>query len=144
MTISDNYCGTATATATAGGLGNAGGSVTMKNTILANNVSDYSPDCANGFISDGFNLVLDDSGCTITGILDTIIGQDPMLAPLVDVGGISWAHPLYRNSPGIDDGPSSCIYVDQRQLGRPKDGNMDGIHTCDIGAYEAYICIFHH
>jgi hypothetical protein len=88
------------------------------------------------------NLVLDDSGCTITGVADTIIGQDPMLVPLVDVGGIGWVHPLYLGSPAIDAGPNTYVYTDQRHVGRLKDGNGDGSAACDIGAYEAYLWRF--
>lgn len=143
-TVAFNSTGNSSGTAYSigGGIGNAGGSVIMRNTILASNEADYSPECANTIISDGYNLVKDNSGCTITGIPDTIIDQDPMLAPLADVGGTGWMHPLYHGSPAIDAGPNTCIYIDQRHLGRPKDGNGDGSATCDIGAYEAYIWRF--
>ncbi|MBN2257308.1 MAG: hypothetical protein JW704_05740 [Anaerolineaceae bacterium] len=40
----------------------------MENTILADNTALYDLDCSEGFISAGYNLVEDDTGCIITGI----------------------------------------------------------------------------
>jgi hypothetical protein len=143
-TIAYNWTGNSSGSAysTGGGLGNAGGSASIENTILANNEADYGPECYVSITSIGYNLVLDDSGCTISGVSDTIIGQDPLLGPLTDAGGRGWVHPLRLGSPAIDAGPNTCLSHDQRHLLRPKDGNGDGTATCDIGAYEAYKWVF--
>lgn len=143
-TIVNNWTGRSggTGSSSGGGISVDSTDTTLKNTIVANNSAEESPDCDGGFISTGFNLVEDDDGCAITGAADTIIGQDPMLAPITDVGATGWMHRLYLNSPAIDAGPNTCLSHDQRHLLRPKDGNGDGTATCDIGAYEAYIWLF--
>ena len=73
-----------------------------------------------------------DNGCCST----------PLLGPLADLGGVGWMHHLRLSSSAIDAGLADCAYFDQRDLFRPRDGDMGGRAACDIGAYEAYLWKF--
>ncbi len=144
-TIANNYTGYSSGSGASegGGLVNWGGSATLVNTILADNLANDFWDCSGAFVSNGYNLVEDHSGCTITGDTATnIYDQDPRLAPLGVVDNWNYMHRLLLDSPAIDAGPNTCNYLDQRHLLRPKDGNHDGTSACDIGAYEAYLWQF--
>lgn len=142
-TIADNGTGRSSGSGYTygGGIEVDSSDTTIKNTIIANNDADESPDCDSGFISTGFNLVENDEGCTITGIDDTL-HEDPMLAPLADLGVEGWIHALLPGSPAIDAGPAVCLSSDQRHQSRPVDGDRDGTRTCDIGAYEILLSDF--
>jgi hypothetical protein len=119
------------------------GSVSVLNTIFADNTAVHGSDCIGTLISNDYLLMESTGYCTITGTIDhNIYGQDPLLGALVDLGGVGWVHPLRLGSPAIDTGPNTCLSHDQRHLQRPKDGNGDGSVTCDIGAYEAYLWAF--
>jgi hypothetical protein len=145
-TIASNYTGypSGSGGSTGGGFANFwGGSATIGNTILADNFAINAWDCSGDFVSNGYNLVEDHSGCTITGDTTTnITDQDPKLAPLGVVDNWNYMHRLLLGSPAIDAGPNTCNYIDQRHLGRPKDGDGDGTATCDMGAYESYLWQF--
>ena len=144
-TIAFNRCGYSSGTGEShgGGLVLFDGTATIRNTIIANNVADYSVDCSgSNIISDGHNLIESADGCTPSGIGDTIFGQDPALGPLEIVSNWNYMHKLMLGSPAIDAGPNSCGTPDQRHVLRPKDGDMDGTASCDIGAYEVYIWRF--
>ncbi len=107
-----------------------GGSVQLKNTLIANNR------CSGTITSLGHNL---DSGntCGFTGPGD-LTNTDPKLGPLASNGGPTQTHALLPGSPAIDAGTNTgCPATDQRGVARPQDGNLDGSPTCDIGAYEA-------
>jgi hypothetical protein len=143
-TIAFNSTGisTGSGSASGGGLMNEEGSVTIRNSILADNDADYAWDCGGGFISSGFNLVESITGCTITGSTDTLTGQDPLLATIADIGAYGYMHGLLPGSPAIDAGPGTCLMTDQRLKSRPVDGNRDGTIACDIGAYEVILTDF--
>jgi hypothetical protein len=113
--------------------------VTITNTILAYNSDDdgSSPNCYGEITSGDYNLVQDDTGCTLTGTLTHVItGTDPLLEPLADNGGDIWTHLLLPGSPALDQIPDSTngcgtsITEDQRGVARPQNG------ACDIGAVE--------
>jgi hypothetical protein len=108
--------------------------MTIKNTILAGNMDTQgSPDCYGGVGSEGYTLVGDISGCSLSTGPGDLINVDAMLFPLV--GSPSY-HPLLRSSPAIDAGdPAGC----RDHLGNPLDTDQRGIARvgrCDIGSYE--------
>lgn len=76
LTIDDNV-----AVGSGGGIDIASGAVKITNTIVAlNGAASSGHDCAGGFSSQGFNLIFDTSGCSISGqTLTNIVGLDPKL-----------------------------------------------------------------
>jgi CSLREA domain-containing protein len=129
------------------------GTVTLQNTILANNshrillLPTFAPDdCKGTLISADYNLVEELDGCTLTGTTtNTWTGIDPLLGPLADNGGAAPTHALMPGSPAIERGnPGGCknhlngdLLTDQRGFRRPADGDQNGWAVCDIGAFEA-------
>ena len=123
-----------------------GGTVTVRNSILAmNTATGDTPDCFGPFISGGFNLVGDRTNSFGWGAPGDLIGTsagpiNPMLGPLQDNGGYTWTMAPLNDSPVIDRGHSSGATVDQRGLNRPFDQpqvpNAIGGDAADIGAFE--------
>lgn len=60
---------------------------------------------------------------------------DPLLLPLADNGGMVETCALSSGSPAIDQGVSSTSAMDARGISY-RDGDLDGVVTPDIGAYE--------
>ncbi|MGH2685111.1 MAG: choice-of-anchor Q domain-containing protein, partial [Actinomycetota bacterium] len=133
-----------------GGIARFGGTVTIRNTIIAGN-DDQSPpgsqpdDCFGTVVSEGHNLIGNGEGCTVTPTTGDQIGTaaapiDPKLGSIADNGGPTPTHALLPGSTAIDGGESvtprsggaGCDSADQR--GAPRTG------TCDIGAYELVLC----
>lgn len=117
-----------------GGIGSFTGTVTVGNTIVANN---SSPNCNTIAAVDsmGHNLESDDT-CDFDQSSD-LINTDPFLGPLQDNDGLTRTHALLPGSPAIDAGTNDgCPSTDQRSVPRPVDGNLDDRAICDIGAYE--------
>jgi hypothetical protein len=113
-----------------------GGSV-LRNTIIAGNYAQSSPDVSGTFSSQGHNLIGDSSGGT--GFTDTdLLGTsdnplDPVLGPLQDNGGPTQTMALLPGSPAIDAGDNTdAPDWDQRGPGYPR--IVNGI--IDIGAFE--------
>ncbi len=121
---------------TAGGIGGGllsespdGASYTLRNSIVANNMAATGADCAGMIQSDGFNLLEDTAGCTISGVTDSnITGLDPMLFGLADNGGPTRTHLPRPGSPVVDAGQSN-YEVDQRDFVR-------AVGQHDIGSIE--------
>ena len=138
VTITNTTITGNTAVASDGGI--FGEQVSLRNTIIAgNSAGTGNPDCGGTLISQGYNLVQDTSGCTITGDLTgNITGQDPLLGPLQNNGGPTFTHALLSGSPAIDTGDDSVVgsplflTTDQRGAGFRR---LYGAHV-DIGAYE--------
>ncbi|MCS6909618.1 MAG: hypothetical protein NZM11_03495, partial [Anaerolineales bacterium] len=126
-----------------GGIYIAGGTVTLRNTIVANSTN--GGDCVNsgGTLDSANNNLIegtDADACDLTdGMNGNIIGQDPHLGPLT--GNPAYL-PLNFGSPAIDRGDNATCAAppvnNQSQNGviRPQDGDLDGMAVCDIGAYE--------
>lgn len=116
-----------------GGIDNAGGSVTLADTIVADNTSNSGPgrsssDVQGMFQSNGYNLIQNPSGGTFTGNTGTnLYNVDPLLPPNSDI--------LQVDSVAVDAGDpnyvaSGMTATDVRGLPRIANGRVD------IGAYE--------
>ena len=118
------------------GIANLGGTVQVRNTIVARNTFFYNEgtiesDCG-GITSLGHNLF--GSGCSP---LASDLTGDPGLDAGQDDGTPGNSHyPLLQTSQAVDAGdPVSCTLTDQ--LGHSRiDGDRDGVVVCDIGAIE--------
>lgn len=120
VTISGNTTITGTA-----GLSNSGGTITLKNTIVANNPGG---DCAGTITSNGYNLA-GDASCGLGGAGDQN-NVNPLLDLLGNYGGPTDTFRLLSGSPAIDAVAAGCPppATDQR-------GNARAA-PCDVGAYE--------
>jgi hypothetical protein len=100
-----------------------------QNCIIAGNATN---DFSGVLTSEGYNLIQNTNGCTITNNpTGNIYGADPLLGPLKDNGGPTWTHALLPGSPAIDQGTAGGLTADQRGVPRP---NAAGYS--DIGAFE--------
>ncbi len=123
-----------------GGVYNNGVTVNAFSTIIAKNVAFGGPDFSGTMTSNGFNLIGNTSGMSITG--DTNANQlniDPLLGPLQNNGGATLTRAPLSGSPAIDKG-SSIRSVDQRGFARISDfpdiPNAANGNGSDIGALE--------
>lgn len=120
---------------------------TIKDTIIAGNIDTggEAPDCFLEVISQGYNLIQDTTGCTITADTFTnVTGEDPLLVALANNGGSTQTHALQSGSPAIDAAtPAGCTDtlgnpLMQDQRGFPRPIPVGG--RCDIGAVEFGRC----
>jgi CSLREA domain-containing protein len=123
-----------------GGIANAGGAVSIHNSIIAQNtasVAAIGPDCLGNINSYGYNLIGVTNDCTLVGAVNhDLYNQPPWLAPLADNGGPTLTHALLPQSPALNAG--SCTALDgtpitEDQRGEPRPQG----EGCDIGAYES-------
>jgi CSLREA domain-containing protein len=121
-----------------GGIFRSGGTVNFKNTLIGRNADNSAPpkrpDCWGTLISQGYNLIQNTTGCTISGdTTGNLTGVNPNLEDLQNNGGTTPTHELLVGSPAIDAGnpaAGSCAATDQRGISRPQGTR------CDIGAFE--------
>ncbi|MDY0042826.1 MAG: choice-of-anchor Q domain-containing protein, partial [Desulforhabdus sp.] len=119
------------------GMYNGGEFIQKSKPICTNVIIAYSyggRDCF-GTLHTGsyYNLIQNEANsCGLAdGAQGNIIGQDPLLGPLVNNGGFTLTHALLTDSPAIDTGsPYDYPATDQRDAARPQGAR------CDIGAYE--------
>ena len=135
------------------GLLSAGGSVSLANSIIAENHTvgggnnNSLPDCGGTLTLGGHNLIGNATGCGISAGTGDLLGSNvapinPKLGPLTINGGPTLTHTLLAGSPAIDagspaapgSGGSACEATDQRGDVRPFLGATS--LTCDIGAVE--------
>jgi len=127
-TISGNHYGIA---------GTYGYSVTLQNSIIANN---SGGNCGGTMTSNGYNLSSDGT-CNFTGPGD-MNDTHPKLGTFGNHGGPTQTISLREGSPAIDAGnPNGCtdgngnlLKTDQR--GEPRPGKYKVDKRCDMGAYE--------
>jgi uncharacterized repeat protein (TIGR01451 family) len=131
------------------GLNMVGGSATLKNTLLANNLGGgVSANCGmvgSGtlpVVSGGGNLATDGT-CNLTLASDQQNVADALIGPLAlndnTLNG-TLTHALLTGSPAVDKGVTDgCPSGDQRGSVRPFDALVIGTKVCDIGAYEVWI-----
>jgi hypothetical protein len=123
-----------------GGLENVSATVTIGNTIVAQNTATASaPDASGSFASQGNNLVGATDGSSgwlssdLTGT--TLQLLNPLLAPLNNYGGSTQTMALLPGSPAIDAGNNALVppgvTTDQRGFDRIVNGIVD------IGAFES-------
>jgi len=131
-----------TITSNSGGISQEAVSLTIQNTICADN---FGWDCLAvaiaPIVSNDYNLIGTSHGFPITGATQhNIYGHPPLLGPLADLGGPTPTHALRFDSPALDAGSSSGLSTDQRGFSRPIDSpdvaNAEGGDGSDIGAYE--------
>ncbi|REJ75567.1 MAG: hypothetical protein DWQ47_08845 [Acidobacteria bacterium] len=125
-----------------GGIFVSSGSVSLENTIIANNSGGAGgPDIWRTVNSLGYNLVSNSSGMTMAGATASDqLDVDPLLDPagLANNQGNNLTVALLPGSPAIDTGNSLSL-EDQRGLIRPVDegDTPDGSgNLADIGAFE--------
>jgi hypothetical protein len=132
--------------ATGGSFNNqASGTVNIRNTVVAGNVSDFAgPDVFGTFVSQGHNLIgktNDSSGWTSTDLRGSVATPlNALLGPLQNNGGPTLTMAQLSGSPTLDAGVSGGLVVDQRGKARPFDNpgipNAAGGDGSDIGAVE--------
>lgn len=113
-----------------GGILVSNGSVTLYDSLVAQNPPGDFLVAAGSVIDGGHNLNSDNSiNLTGPGSLNRV---DPFLGPLANHGGLTPTMALLPGSPAIDAGdPAFCLSTDQRGVARPIGA------ACDIGAFEA-------
>lgn len=136
---------TTTASAGGGGINSVSTRFTVRNSLIAGNTDAgaASPDCVGNFISQGYNLLGDATGCSFTATTGDQMGSasapiDPRLDPLADNGGSTFTQALRADSPALNagnplppgSGGAACEALDQRGVDRSL--NL----RCDIGASE--------
>jgi len=134
--------------AAGGGIWN-GGTVNVKNTIIAQNTAATDPDVSGSFASGGYNLIGNGTGSTGFTAVGDRVGTaaapiDPLLNPLTNNGGPTQTRALQPGSPAINGGDPAFVltsgpfigppFYDQRGIS-PFNRVSGGI--IDIGAFES-------
>lgn len=112
--------------------------LTLKNTIVANNVAknggnnwNIKHNCADPVTNGGNNLQFTSLSASSNECGGAIPMTNPNLGPLASNGGLTQTMALLAGSAAINAGTNAgCPATDQRGIARPQGG------TCDIGAFE--------
>ena len=111
----------------------AGGFLSIRNTIIANNTDDGDnvPSSANcALFSTPLYTGVNIAGDNTCGTDPALLIADAKLGPLADNGGPTNTHALDATSPAIDLGGQCTETTDQRYVARNQGA------SCDVGAYE--------
>jgi predicted outer membrane repeat protein len=101
------------------------GSVTLNQTIVANNFSGAGTVDVSGALTANFSLIRNGGSATIGGT-SKLVGVDPQLGALADHGGPTLTMVPASGSPAVNGGPSGQPpSLDQRGLPRPVGANVD-------------------
>ena len=130
-----------------GGVSRSVGTVTLQNSIVANNTGSVgTPNCIGTLVSQGNNLAFGSTNTCSFSVAngDVVNTGDPLLGPLQNNGGPTPTMALGAGSAAIDAGNSgtpgtggtTCAARDQRGVPRLEDGDGAGGGRCDIGAFE--------
>jgi CSLREA domain-containing protein len=129
VTISGN---SAPLPANAGGIRNLG-TVTIKNSIIANNAPN---NCGATVLTSQGNNLTNVAGCGLTLATDKVAAA-PLLGVLANNGGAVQTVALLPGSPAIDAAAAvGCPATDARGIVRPVAGAPPSPAACDIGAFE--------
>jgi subtilisin family serine protease/6-phosphogluconolactonase (cycloisomerase 2 family) len=140
VTITSNFSGQV-----AGLVNSAGGTVELKNSIVAQQGT--GPDVDGVLSSLGGNLIGDVGQATIQNSTSDQLGSsaspiDALLGPLANNGGATLTHVLLPGSPAVDAGLNSgAPALDQRFVQRPADGDNDAVAIVDAGAVENFFAL---
>ncbi|NEO87809.1 MAG: CHAT domain-containing protein, partial [Spirulina sp. SIO3F2] len=148
VTIRNSTIAFNSADVTNGGFGDGGGiyidgnhNNQIINTIIANNSdpSGEAPDISANLSSSTVhhNLIQSTSGISAgvpTAANGNILGQDPLLAPLANNGGLTQTHALQPGSPALDAGDNTFVSTFD-QAGQTRIAN----DTVDLGAFEVQV-----
>ncbi len=120
-----------------GGVSNlAGGTLSLQNSIVADNRAPINPDAGGVINSLGYNLVRDQGSSSGYVSTDLPNGADPNLGPLADNGGPTATHLIQLGSAAIDAGPlTSPLATDQRGESRLVGSAVD-IGAIELGPQE--------
>ncbi len=139
MTLLSNTITDNTSATEGGGLyGLSGSTLSLSNTIVAENMAGNNDDIAgDGISSTGFNLIGWDDNAVLSPMASDIVGTSASpivvgLMPLADNGGLTMTHALDCPSDAIDNGNASDMNNDQ--IGQVVFGSAR-----DIGAFERQI-----
>ncbi len=132
----------------AGGVYGDVGTIIRSSIIAANRNNSTVPDVANGFISNGYNLIGNRGTVTAFNQPGDQTGNsaspiNPLFDALGNYGGTTPTHRLQPNSTAIDKGNSFGSTTDQRGLLRPFNNpsipSANGGDNSDIGAFEVQL-----
>jgi len=137
--INSTITGNTAVQAARSGLWLGAGTLTIQNSIVANNNGANNCAVTGGTFTDGGNNLSNGTSCAFGGA----VGQNtnPLLGALTNNGGVTQTHTLLSGSPAINagnnakalDAEGTPLTTDQRGTGFPR--ILDG--TIDIGAFEA-------
>ena len=133
-------------TAKGAGIMSDEGTLTLSHCIVAHNTlsqGDTAFDCFGVIDSNGYNLIMEDQGCTVEGIeVGNMVGADPLLDTLKNNGGPTLTHALLAGSPAINAGDpliNNPPEFDQRGEARITGSRIDlGAYEADVKGFTAY------